>query len=59
LSKASEEGEELGSDDDFSEEEGFSEDDEGEAEEDDFAVWCFETGVLAERVFSESLSEIE
>jgi hypothetical protein len=46
-------------DDDFSEEEGFSEDEKGETEEDDFADWCFETGVLAERVFSESLSETE
>jgi hypothetical protein len=58
LTKASEEGEEIGSDDDFSEED-FSEDEEGETEEDDFGFWCLETGVLAERVFSESLSETE
>jgi hypothetical protein len=60
LSKASEEGDEMGSDDDdFSEGEGFLEDEEGETEEDDLAFWCFETGVLSERVFSESLSETE
>jgi hypothetical protein len=40
-------------------EEGFSEDEEGETEEDDFGFWCLENGVLAERVFSESLSETE
>ena len=60
MRRASSEGSELSlEDDDFSEEEGFLEDEEGETEEHDFVLWCLETGVLSERVFSESLSETE